>query len=108
MNPLDLIGEPLTSIYFAVMIDNMGLGKWSKVEGLGITFKNTTGVQNPGGWGASTHNMVDTIVFPPVKLTRPVGPATADILHWLRSYAKQVSKTTALIMAIDPICPWVY
>lgn len=114
MNPLDLIGDPLTNIYFSVIIDNMGIGRWSKVSGLGIDFTGGAGANKTqkgvaiGGGGTQVYNQMGAISYPPVVLTRPVGPATADILHWLRSYAKQVVKTTAVIIAIDPICPWVY
>jgi phage tail-like protein len=105
---MSYLDEPAVSVRFLVSIDKNQLGYFNSCEGLGceiVVEKHEEGGNNGMVWQLPTR-----IVYPTIKLTRPVTKDTAMITKWIASLVTGLAPTTGSITAMtgdgDKVAVW--
>ena len=91
--------EPALSVCFAVKIDDHSLGVFNSCEGLGcevVIEQREEGGNNDFIWQLPTR-----LKYSNVKLTRPLGPDTANVAKWFASLAGGDLRRTATISVMS-------
>lgn len=92
--------DPGIAVFFSLTIDGVDLGTFSTCSGLGVELKIDQRAE--GGTGDFVNQLPGRFEYPPITLTRPVGPDSAKIASWLSANAQQVQPKTAELAALDP------
>lgn len=104
MTAYDPTSDSVASVYFKLQIDDFDLGVFTTCSGLGMQM-NLEPYQEGGGW-MFTHQLIGSISYTNLQVTRPIGPWTALTMAWLNMMAtagdKGVQPTTALLSALAP------
>src|SRR5437763_11271537 len=92
------VSDTAVSVCFAVKIDTHDLGSFTSCEGLGCEVVLET--REEGGNNAFVWQLPTRIKYPNIKLTRPLGPDTMKVAHWISDLGAGVKRTTATIQAM--------
>jgi phage tail-like protein len=88
------------STRFEVVIDGFPLGRWSKCEGLSVTFKLLDYV--PLGQNDHLPVLPDRVTYDKITLTRAVTAEDSPlVMRWLANMAKSFSGGTGEITLLD-------
>lgn len=85
------------TIEYIVTVDGHSLGAFSTCEGLAMEIVLES--REEGGVNTAIWQLPTRVKYPNVKLTRPLGVQTKDVVKWLSTVGVKVSATTASIQA---------
>jgi len=89
--------DPPVSVCFSVEVDGLSLGYFSSCEGLGCEI--VLEQREEGGNNTMVWQLPTRIKYSNIKLSRPIGPHTAEITKWFATMINGVEPKTATISA---------
>jgi phage tail-like protein len=96
------------SVFFAVSVDNVDLGWFTSVEGLGCEIELQAFEE--GGNNGFVWQLPTRIKYTNIKLSRPADTSMGKIADWFAGMARGIKPTTATVEARDadnrPIMSW--
>ena len=87
------MSETALGLRFAVTIDGLSLGDWTKCDGLSIEYDVTE--YREGGENGFIHRLAGRAKYTNVKLTRPIDADSAMVASWVASVAAKLVRQTA-------------
>ena len=84
-------------LQYHVAVDDHDLGTFASCEGLGVEVVMES--REEGGFNTGIWQLPTRVKYPNVKLTRPLGKETADVMAWLSTVSQGLRATTASIEA---------
>ena len=93
------MSETALALRFAVTIDGLLLGDWTKCDGLSIEYDVTE--YREGGENGYVHRLAGRAKFSNIKLTRPIDASSAEVAGWVASVATKLVRQTAQIRVMD-------
>ena len=93
------MSETALGLRFAVTIDGLSLGDWTKCDGLSIEYDVTE--YREGGENGFIHRLAGRAKYTNVKLTRPIDADSAMVASWVASVAAKLVRQTAQIKVMD-------
>ncbi|GCD20337.1 phage tail protein [Cellulomonas sp. H30R-01] len=84
-------------LQYVVTVDGHKLGTFASCEGLGLEVVVES--REEGGFNTGVWQLPTRVKYPNVKLTRPLGKETADVMAWLSTVSQGLVATTASIEA---------
>jgi len=91
--------ETALGLRFAVTIDGLLLGDWTKCDGLSIEYDVTE--YREGGENGFVHRLAGRAKYTNIKLTRPIDASSAEVAVWVASVATKLIRQTAQIRVMD-------
>ena len=91
--------ETALGLRFAVTIDGLLLGDWTKCDGLSIEYDVTE--YREGGENGYVHRLAGRAKYTNIKLTRPIDASSAEVAVWVASVATRLIRQTAQIRVMD-------
>lgn len=98
---MSMTTDPATTVHFAVTIDDVGMGMFTKCEGLGMEIEVEEYAE--GGNLDYVHHLLGRVKYTNVKLTRPVTDETALVAEWITRMTTEVTRSTGMIEALQPM-----
>ena len=86
-------------VSFAVELDEKSIGTFSSCEGLGLEVVMEQ--REEGGNNSMVWQLPTRMKYSNIKLTRPVGPESADLMQWLIHAVTDLKPQTARIAALS-------
>lgn len=80
------MSEPATTLRFAVEVQSIDLGVFTKLEGLSVSYERTQVIE--GGLNDYVHQLPGRVTYEPLRLTRPLDGTSHGILNWFSTLAK--------------------
>jgi phage tail-like protein len=93
------MSETALALRFAVMIDGLSLGDWTKCDGLSIEYDVKE--YQEGGENSFVHRLAGRAKYTNIKLTRPIDSHSAEVASWVASVAAKLIRQTAQIKVMD-------
>lgn len=93
------MSETALGLRFAVTIDGLSLGDWTKCDGLSIEYDVTE--YREGGENGFIHRLAGRAKYTNIKLTRPIDSDSAEVARWVASVAAKLIRQTAQIKVMD-------
>jgi phage tail-like protein len=90
--------DPAVSVCFAVSIDKDTLGVFNSCEGLGCEM--VIEQREEGGNNGMVWQLPTRMKYSNVKLSRPIGPYSANLTRWFAGMVDGVKPVTAVIKAM--------
>ncbi|MDC7122581.1 phage tail protein [Cellulomonas fimi] len=84
-------------LQYVVTVDGHNLGAFASCEGLGLEVVVES--REEGGFNTGVWQLPTRVKYPNVKLSRPLGKETADVMAWLSTVSQGLVATTASIEA---------
>jgi len=94
--------DPVSTMNFAVTIDKVEIGAFTALDGLSAQYEVRT--YAAGGENGFVHKLPGRLTYGTVKLTRPVGWRTQELVAWFDAVARgeATGAGTASVTALDP------
>lgn len=93
------MSETALALRFAVTIDGLLLGDWTKCDGLSIEYDVTE--YREGGENGFVHRLAGRAKYTNIKLTRPIDASSAEVAAWVASVSTKLIRQTAQIAVMD-------
>jgi phage tail-like protein len=93
------MSETALGLRFAVTIDGLLLGDWTKCDGLSIEYDVTE--YREGGENGFVHRLAGRAKYTNIKLTRPIDASSAEVAAWVASVSTKLIRQTAQIAVMD-------
>ena len=93
------MSETALALRFAVTIDGLLLGDWTKCDGLSIEYDVTE--YREGGENGFVHRLAGRAKYTNIKLTRPISSGSAEVAAWVASVSTKLIRQTAQIAVMD-------
>jgi phage tail-like protein len=93
------MSETALGLRFAVTIDGLLLGDWTKCDGLSIEYDVTE--YREGGENGFVHRLAGRAKYTNIKLTRPIDASSAEVAVWVASVSTKLIRQTAQIRVMD-------
>jgi phage tail-like protein len=93
----DVISDPALSLYFHVKVDDVDLGTFTSVEGLGVEVDIEK--KEEGGNQFFVHQIPGRLRYTNIKLTRVINGDTQKVANWFAGMASGVKRSNAQIIA---------
>jgi phage tail-like protein len=93
------MSETALALRFAVTIDGLLLGDWTKCDGLSIEYDVTE--YREGGENGFVHRLAGRAKYTNIKLTRPINSGSAEVAAWVASVSTKLIRQTAQIAVMD-------
>ena len=93
------MSETALGLRFAVTIDGLLLGDWTKCDGLSIEYDVTE--YREGGENGFVHRLAGRAKYSNIKLTRPIDSSSAEVAAWVASVSTKLIRQTAQIAVMD-------
>ena len=93
------MSETALGLRFAVTIDGLLLGDWTKCDGLSIEYDVTE--YREGGENGFVHRLAGRAKYTNIKLTRPIDASSAEVAAWVASVSTKLVRQTAQIAVMD-------
>ena len=82
------MSETALGLRFAVTIDGLLLGDWTKCDGLSIEYDVTE--YREGGENGFVHRLAGRAKYTNIKLTRPIDASSAEVAVWVASVSTKL------------------
>jgi len=96
----EISDRPAVSVCFKVSVDGLDLGAFTSCSGLGVELAVED--REEGGNPGFVHHLPGQLKFTNIRLTRPLGPSSDQILKWMMETSLIGQRTTAQITACGP------
>jgi phage tail-like protein len=107
-SPTHWFEDDAVGVCFAVELDEKSIGTFSTCEGLGLEVVMEQ--REEGGNNSMVWQLPTRMKFSNIKLSRPVGPESAQLMQWLIHAVTDLKPMTARIAALstdgEPIAKW--
>jgi phage tail-like protein len=91
--------NPGLTSHFKFTVDGLNLGLWTKVEGLGVSYK--VHEYKEGGQNGYVWKFPDRAEYTNIKFSRMVDSTTTAVAAWVASVQAAMRRQTAQIAVLD-------